>query len=431
MAVWWDAAIFDLLGAFWSLLAIWFYLRYRNDKNYRCQNFFLTIFLYYLAIRTKEMFCILPLLFVLYEVWEMTLKKRSKGVTRLTQYCSFILLVYLGILFYLKFWGEIGITNDANSLYYQSFNPVKMIRTLLRYSILCFDQERGGWGYLFSTTGLIGTALLLCGLLIGIFKAIVHKKFGLLFCYIAIGISIVIVLPMVNQVHVLYLYFPAIFVGMLIAGVINGLKVPDYTVFIVLFLFLVAAGNESNIRTKEMWISNAKFEAKVWNDIKNLEAPSVGSTIYIKNMDGDVYTPFFYGEGAVCKLLYNDKSLNVEMLTIDNWNQVEYTKPYVLWEYKEGRIYEIERNDDRVLFINEVYQYPQEDGSLVISVVPDKISDPMKIYVDGTEMKLIIGETFTAVSIPSELIEGKESVALKIEDKFGTLSDEYILQMNE
>lgn len=53
MAVQWDAAIFDLLGVFFSLLSAWFYLRYKIDEKYKGQNLVLLLFFYYLAIRQE------------------------------------------------------------------------------------------------------------------------------------------------------------------------------------------------------------------------------------------------------------------------------------------------------------------------------------------------------------------------------------------
>lgn len=349
MAVQWDAAIFDLLGTFLCLLAMWFYFRYRNSKNYKGQNLFFTLFFYFLAIRTKEMFLVLPILLLLYEIWEMILEKRLKALSRAVIYSLFVFLIFMGILFYLKFFGGVGVTDDVNNPYYQSFNPVKMIHTLLKYSILCFDLENGGWAYALSKSGLIGTIFLLCGLFAGVFRAVRYKKLELLFCYLAIGISIVIVLPMSNQVHVLYLYFPSIFVGLLIACVVCGTKLQtkmaDLFAFILLCLFMASVNAKGNRNTEEFWITNATWEMKAWRDIENIQAPSAGATIYIKNTDKKGYTPFFYGEGAVCKLLYQDASLNVELLTEEEWNENEFVQPYVLWEYKGDRVYDITNKD--------------------------------------------------------------------------------------
>lgn len=430
MAVQWDAAIFDLLGTFWCLLAMLFYFFYRKNAGFKGQNVGFCLFFFYLSIRTKEMFLVFPILLVLYEVWEMLLEKKVKCLSIVTVISLFITIIFLGRLVYLKLFGGTGITNDISNPYYQSFNPIKMMHTLLKYAILCFDLEKGGWVYSRSISGVIGLIVLLAGLGVAFFKA-VHNKFELLFSYLAIVVSIVIVLPMVNQVHVLYLYFPAIFVGLLVATVVSQVKKADGIVLILLCLFLATACADGNINTKNYWIENAKYEIKAWRDIENIEAPTKGATIYIKNVDEKDYSPFFYGEGAICKLLYHDESLNVEMLAADNWDQTEYMKPYVLWVYDEGRVREIERNNDRVLLISEVYKYPQEDGSLILSVVPNRISDFMELYVDGIKMELVIGETFTSASIPAELIKGKEYIVLKVKDEFDTLSDEYILQIKE
>ena len=345
MAVQWDAAIFDLLGTFWCLLAILFYFRYRNAREYKGQNLSFTLFFYFLAIRTKEMFLVLPVLFLLYEIWEMILESRRKVFSRVAVYSMFVFMVFTGMLFYLKFSGGVGVTNDVNNPYYQSFNPVKMVHTLLKYSILCFDLENGGWVYSMSRSGLAGTIILLCGLFAGVFRAAIYKKCELLFCYLAIGISVVIVLPMVNQVHVLYLYFPSIFVGLLLACVVCGaedwLKNTDIVVLVLLCLFMGSVNAQGNRCTEDFWITNAKYEVKAWRDIEKIPAPPAGATIYIKDIDKKGYTPFYYGDGAVCKLLYHDATLNVQLVTEEEWDETEFVQPYVLWEYRGERIYEM------------------------------------------------------------------------------------------
>lgn len=344
MAVQWIAAIYDLLGTFWSLLSLLFYLYYRKDKNYQVQNLAFTVIFYYLAIRTKEMFLILPLLFIIYEIWEMVLDQKRKRFTLSVIVNVTIFILFLGIIFYCKVQGS--ITNDVNNPYYQSFNPIRLVQNLLKYCMLCFDLKNAGWSYIFSVSGLVAVLLLGMGSVISFWKAVVHKQSELLFCYIAAGISIVIVLPMVNQVHALYLYFPSAFIGLLLACVVNGLKLPDFISVIMMCLFFASNLSGSAEGTRNYWIENAKVEKAAWDDIENIKPPIPGSTIYIRNMDGVSYTPFFYGEGDVCKLIYQDTSLKVEVLEKDE--NIEFSKPYVLWNYQDSRLTEIERNVNRI-----------------------------------------------------------------------------------
>jgi len=428
MAVQWDAAIFDLLGTFWSLLSILFYLHYQNKKQHKGWNIFFTIFFYYLALRTKEMFLTLPILFILYEVWEMFLEKKRKPLTLGTKLSTFVGILFLSILFYQKFGGRGFLTCDASNPYYQSFHPVKLIHTLFLYCMLCFDLENGGWNYVFSISGLIGTVILTSGFVLAIIKAVKSKSVELILCYAAFGVSIAVVLPLINHVHVLYLYFPSIFVGLLIACTAVGLKKHDFALLCLMCLFFAAGGMKGNSDTKSVWLENAKLERQAWEDIRDIPAPAPGSSIYVKNLDNKQYTPFFYGEGAVCKLLYQDNSLNVKLLEENEWKEAEYTKPYVIWEYQNGRIFETERKSSMV---KEVYPYPQEDGTLILGIVPDRIDNPMAVYVDETKLIPVIGETFISVQIPAELIEGKESITIMTENKNGAMSEGYVLDLTK
>ena len=137
------------------------------------------------------------------------------------------------------------------------------------------------------------------------------------------------------------------------------------------------------------------------------------------------------GGGAICKILYHDESLHVEVITEDEWDGVSYEKPYVIWEYEGERVYEIERNEERILRIDSVSDYPQADGTLILGIVPNKISSAMEIFIDDASVPLTIGEEFVSVCVPSEMIAGKKQIAIKLKDEFGTLSDEYIVQINK
>lgn len=429
MAVQWDAAIFDLLGVTLSLASMWFYLRYRNDERYKGQNLFLTLLFYYLAIRTKEMFLVISFLFVLYEIWEMVLEKTPKKLSRAAILGLILFIVFFGAILYCKMQGS--ITNDPNNPYYQSFNPILLIKNLLRYCLLCFDVKSGAWSYSPTLSGRIGQIVILIGLAAALLLAVFKKKFGLLFSYIAIGISIVIVLPMVNQVHVLYLYFPSIFVGMLIGCIVMQLE-PKYGINVALIMmcsFLGAGYCEGGKATQEYWMTMAQMEKKVWDDIQALPAPVKESNIYIRNLDNVQYTPFFYGNGGVCKLLYKDESLNVVMLASDE--EIEYVSPYVIWNYKDGHIEETARDEFRMLEIQEVYPQWQEDGSLMLGIVPDKITSMMKIYIDDAEVETVVGEMFISTRLFSEQLEGKNHIEIKVADEYGTVSSGYELEIRK
>ena len=131
--------------------------------------------------------------------------------------------------------------------------------------------------------------------------------------------------------------------------------------------------------------------------------------------------------------MYNDESLNIKVLTnstIDK-GEAQYEKPYVVWEYEAGRIREIERDEERILQIKAVSDYPQADGTLILGIVPNKISSAMEIYIDDVLIPLTVGKEFVSVSIPGEMIEGKTQIAIKLKDEFGTSSDEYTVQIND
>lgn len=427
MAVQWDSAIFDLLGCSFSLLAIWFYLRYRNNKEYKTQNVILFLFFYYLAIRTKEMFLVLPLLVAIYEIWEMLLERKREKFSSGLKISLAIFILFFTLIVLCKLQGS--ITNEINNPYYQSFAPLKLFQNLLRYCMLCFDVENTGWNYSYSLTGLSGLILMFLGFIAAIWNMLSLKRYELFLCFIAIVISISTVLPMVNQVHALYLYFPSIFVGLLIACIVEKINIQKKGIIslVCMCIFMLACFSKRDINTRNYWLSNAAIEKKVWDDISAMEMPVPETNIYIRNMQDSSYTPFFYGEGGVCKLLFNDPSLKIIELKRDE--VIKYKAPYIVWNYENGHIKEIERNNNRTLDIKEVYSALQPEGVLYISVVPDKIDGAMTIYIDGLEHCTIVGENFISTQLSADLFKGKKEISLFIEDQYGVKSDKYILKL--
>ena len=426
MAVQWDAAIFDLLGVFLALLSCWFYLQYQKKNRYKGQNLVLTLFFYYLAIRTKEMFLVLPLLFMMFEIWRMLIEGRRR-FSKAVLVGLFMMIFFLGVIFYCKMQGS--ITNDSQNPYYQSFNPVILFENLLRYCSLCFDMSNIGWNYAFSVSGLIGTAGILIGLVAAVFWAIRYHKFELLLCYIAIGISIVIVLPMVNQVHVLYLYFPSIFVGLLLAVILSGANVKIESVAVILLMIFCLFTNKAKgiVGTREYWLSIAELEDNVWNDIQEIKKPIADTTIYVINCDDLGYTPFFYGDGGVCKLLYHDETLSTILLSSDE--EVEYKSPYVVWEYKNGHIEEVLRNESRTLEVQKVYVSYNDNEEMIVGVELDKYTPAMTIMIDGQKCNTVVGEGFISATIPKQYLINKEEITLTVVDQYETLSNEYQIDL--
>lgn len=438
MAVQWDAAIFDLLGTFWSLCACWFYLQYRRCKAYRGQNFLLALFFFFLAARTKEMFLTLPVLWLLYELWEMQLDSKWHRPTTVTLIGTAVCLGLLCMLLYHKSQTGSVLINDPTNPYYQSFSLLDMLKTCLKYGSLCFDMETSTWVYSFSYSGALGVGVALLGLGIAVVLAL-RKNFGLLLCYCAIGVSISTVLPMVNQIHMLYLYFPSIFVGAVIAcGVmaLSNVKRMYFVAIVLLFGFLLSVQSPANINIKHYWYSIAEMERTVWEDIQKIPAPPARTVIYVRNMDELDYTPFFYSNGGVCRLLYQDPTLSIQL--VGPGQLVIPEGQYMIWEYQGSHVREVERStdcqksvfdsprsNDTSFTIDSVYLEPVNNGTIKIGITCSDINESLQILLDGEPCQTTIGETFISTSVERTVAAGDQITLQVLNSALGVESAIY------
>lgn len=420
IAVQWCSAFNDLIGTTFALLSFLFYLRSVSNENYKGQNICLEVFFFYLAIRTKEMFYLLPLVFVLCELYGMLNEKRKKHLTAGTIAGLFVMVIFLAGMLYCKLQDR-EFTVDASEPYYQSFNPVSMTIVLLKYCMTYFDLVHSSMTYEFSWMGLIFLGIVVSGLVWAVVRA-VRQKYGLLLCYISIALSIAVVLPMVNQVHRLYLYFPSFFVGAAAAVVILELaRHPERVIAYVGICCVCACNAKGPTEFRNFWYTIGDMENKAYQQLEAIPKPEAESNVYIRLENTEAYTPFFYGSGAIVKLVYQDSTLATSVHTMDE--NIEYKAPYVVLEYTGGNVYEAARDETRTLTITDLYSAMQEDGTMIIGLVPEKITDTLKIHVDGTPVQTVVGEDFISATVPADLLKGKDSVSITVSDAYGTVSN--------
>lgn len=420
MAVQWVSGNNDMMGATFALLSVLFYLRSIQESEYKGQNTFLTLLFYYFAIRSKEMFYPLPLIFVLCEVYRMIQEKKKSRLSRGCVFSLAVMLLFLAGIFYYKLKDH-GMTVDPTGPYYQSFNPVSMLAVLMKYCSMYFDLSNGGFVYLPSTDGAVGCAVTALGLVVAIVLAVKGKP-GFLFGYLAIGLSIVMVLPMVNQIHRLYLYFPAFFVGFVVACAVIALPRHHEKVLALICLGCVFASQASGPQfMHESWFSYGRMENRAYQQLEAIDPPAKGSHIYIRLEDMDDYTPFYYGPGSVIKLVFQDDTLVSSLHTLDE--AIDYQSPYLVLQYVNGQVSVAERDHTRTLSILSVSPYPQPDGSLVLGISPDKVSDSLIVLVDGQALRTFINTDFISATVPASLLTDKSSVQITIRDGYGVVSD--------
>lgn len=428
MSVQWISGNNDLMGTTLALLSLFFYLRSIQEDKFKGQNIFLEILFYYLAIRSKEMFYPLPVIFLLCEFYQKLQEKQQK---RLSAGCIggiIVMMIFFTGILYGKFH-DVSITVEVDSPYYQTFNPIMMAYSLLRYCMVYFDLTNSSFVYSFSVFGMIGLIVTLIGLVWAVVCAF-KKHYELLFGYGAIGFSIAAVLPMVNQVHRLYLYFPAFFIGLTIAIAMTLLGRRTGRCLVVLCMCCCLAGNASGPQgLRNFWYSIGDMENRVYSQLSEIEKPVAESNVYVFLEDGNSYTPFFYGPGSIINLAFQDNTLNVSLHEMEE--QMEYKKPYLILTYKDGMVKEIERNSERTLEIKAVYPSYNENNMLLLGIIPDRMSQTIQIRIDGQAVQTVIGQDFISAEISKQFYDAKESIAVTITDEYGTVSNVWTLPLNE
>ena len=426
IAVQWDAAIFDLLGTFLVLVSGYYYIRYRlSNKKIKYTYAFLFLFFYYLSVRTKEMFIVFPLVVFVFEIGGVlqNKKKIKLDIVRMISYAG--MLVFLTFILYRKKQGS-GINNPDNP-YFQVFSPIKMFINLMKYSQMLFDIENFGLFYEKSYIGLVVSIILAIGVIWGFFRCL-KADYKVVVAFLAICISISTVLPMVNMQHDLYLYFPSLFFGLMIAFIFNyGHQTSvKYLCYFLLIAFLAANYSSGYETEKKNWIANCKMENDALYQLQKYSKPIEGTSVYILLDSVDSYSPFYYGDGNIVRVAYEDSSLNTYLVT--DFSDVELKKPYWILTYKDGEINSLEKDVNRELSVDSYYLYKNDDGSITIAIVPNVITQGISIYIDDYIVNTTIGETFISAIVPAEMLKERK-IKVYIKDEFGTLSKNIVIEL--
>lgn len=430
MAVQWDSANNDLMGTTFALLAILFF--FNSHRTASLSNSLLAFFFYYLSIRTKEMFYPLPVLFCMYDLFTEYKYRNRLRISKQAIVSVLIMLLFFAGIVIGKFRDK-SITYETNSPYYQSFNPLLMAVNFLHYLFLFFDVENGGFIYeTITVSGMIGTLLFFVGLLFAVFLAIRQKSYGLLFIYLAVAVSICTVLPLVNQSHVLYLYFPSCIVsilfGCLLLHIISRRKTLISIAFI-LALAIVLVQNAPGVATaRDYWLSMGEMEKRTRQSITSVAKPVSGTNIYIKVEDKNAYTPFFYGPGAVFNLAWQD--LSYKTTIIDENDHITFEPPYLVLEWQNtGELCEIDR--DNTIDVPELHitgVYPDtitlsDKEVYALGIVPDKMDARFEVYVDGMPQIVYYADDFISISLAKDLLQEKSFFELFIINSEGVQSE--------
>lgn len=345
MAVSWISAEYEMVCSVFYLLCIFFYLKSKRDQKYRGFYSLACILMFYLALRSKEMAIVLPVIFCIYELGIYFNKKEKIQNIKLLILLLAIMCVFGGILF---------SKTDVSSLpednpYFQNYSFVGMLKSAVQYLLLYFDLNNPNFTYTDpSLSSWFGLILVVLIILYGIISLIRRRTISILLSICLIGVSLAPVLPLVNFRHRLYLYIPSIFVGITIAYVVMEIiqnKKQYETAFSATILFIIlliltnCAPGVQNLR--KAWLEYCSNDMVDREQILKQKTLVDGCNVYIKGATNG-YNIFFYGPGNSIRLFLNADNINV--ILVDEFPE-EPELPYVLWEYEQGSLKEFDRDE--------------------------------------------------------------------------------------
>ena len=302
-------------------------------------------------MRSKEASICLPVILMIYEVYMAYYNKQ-----RFRLYSGNMLLIGYMLLYLIRiFTLPVGLTGSGQ--YEQNFSPVTILEVLLNYVRMYFGLDDPSFSY--KTGHQYGTQIGDIGIIIMTaivavaFTKIFYKKetqraWGIIALVASIGAALGPLLVLPNIQHLLYFYFPAVFISILFGIILfQGLDllrhkiryVQPYVFVLAVLLLINNIGGAKNLR--ESWMRWGKEALSATQEILDIESIPAGYHVYLKGASEGANV-FYYGPGYIVNILYNDPDISVELIN-ENTN---YQIPYVIWNYLEGQVQEIDRVEE-------------------------------------------------------------------------------------
>ena len=340
MPSYWESALFDLFGTTLILLSGLFYFKLRDlKKNHKkWQPILYTtamILLYYISLRSKEMFICFPVLIFFLHACDYVKRirndKKKFDWKKFAKTCTPYFIMIGVMLFYafciFKLNGSNEATTTESKAYYYSFNIVEIIKNYFNYLFYYFNPHSLVYG---DVPSIIHFSLLYkCFILLLIMIVLgmtiyqlIHNQYHYFLAIVAYSLFIAPVLPMPNLHAIWYLYLPAIPLAFICATFIyQFLKIFIYKNKMVLasILFtaalLVFINRLDCIRNFHNWWMDFAYKEyytfyyfdDIEDDYENIE------NVFVINVPDD-YTTFFIEDGGIVNVAYDDYKLNVDVI---------------------------------------------------------------------------------------------------------------------
>ncbi|MFA5199688.1 MAG: tetratricopeptide repeat protein [Candidatus Omnitrophota bacterium] len=261
----------DLLVLAFFLSSLILYIKLNKFSGMKKAVFYsLSLFSFFLALFSKEMAIILPLILILYDYF-FVLKGKLKGILARFRYYSgyiIILLFYLFMRFFLIVNNHLPVTYPGESFYINILTMSKVMATYLKWLFSPGDiySTIPDWSdltvnYFFDFWVLFSIVLLIaCFLLaIRIHKSSKYYSFTIFWFFITL-LPVSNLFPMTNYIASRFLYLPALgfcfFAGVLLNK--KGVKKLKYLPLVILAIYSVLA-----FERNASWEENTEFHLRM------------------------------------------------------------------------------------------------------------------------------------------------------------------------
>lgn len=336
MCVHWTSAIYDLFAMTFAVGSMAILVYHLGDRN-RLPYFTPLMLLlgYILSVRSKEATIFLPFMWILvlaiYRLrhnlpWRGFLSEARVLIPSLLFFCA-IFCTYV----MLKAAATAPLTVDPKSIYYQTFSPLAMAGKLYQYLVLYFGISQAVFA------------------VVALFCIVFCRKLDLLFHVALIGLSFLIILPMVNNTHQLYLYVPSFSVVLLMACSLdyffrkfpNGkLRIAGMVVLVALSAFHFQGLDKLHFNHVP-WLGIAKKQHAQASQLKaNLTHMAGNEKILVYNLPPKAGTNIFtfYGPGNSIRLYTGKPNIQCVIDPNPTVSPEEKAKYHVLINFNDGKL---------------------------------------------------------------------------------------------
>lgn len=391
MGAFWLSGINDSFGFTLALLAALAYYATPKGRIAASLRFLSVLVLFYLQLRTKETYIVFPAILLAIDgckhIFDRGWSIRAFFGYRPTVLLCLLWCMTLGSLYFL-----LVASSGPGGSYATSFSPVVMLKNLFRYLVIYFDFYSSQFNYVPTSAVkyvLVGVAFF------GIFsihRLCVRKEAVWIILFVLFAGTMSTVLPLKNQTHFLYLYFPSAFLAIILAlAVFRSLRNVNryYLVAVVGLLLWGLSLSPARRQLVAYWEAIGKEEKTALAKLKEMPPLPPGATAVVLGLDHRANL-FTYGlasnKSYMLSVAFDEEDLYREFTP----DRIDTSKPYIiLTDYPELKSSTIE---EYMSTVNETAGVAKITG---LSPASAFVGEKFGLMPNGLSAISLFGEEFT------------------------------------